>query len=83
MIGQINDPFLDFQVKKKTEKILDRVNQESETVGSSSMKRIADHLSGDAAKDNPVELWGTRIGRTLGFLFMIGLLLYLISTYLL
>jgi len=70
---------------------LERLNEQSEVVGTSSMARSAraslgragDHLSGaDAPADDPIEVWGTRIGRGLGLIFFIGLLIYMAVTYL-
>ncbi len=66
---------------------LDRVEAESETIGSSSfvrMARQAQNHFGAADKDglDAAEIWGTRIGRTAGLIFAIGLLIYLIVTYL-
>ena len=77
----------DARNQEESARILERVAQESETVGTSSMHRIAgrvtSHISGDADPDNPVEVWGTRIGRTLGLVFFIGLAIYMIKTYIL
>jgi len=66
---------------------IDRVQAESETVGTSSFVRMADraknHMSAaDKDSDDHIEVWGTRIGRGLGLLFAIGLVIYLINTYL-
>ncbi len=73
--------------KKEAQRILKQVGDESEIFGTSSMKRVADrvsnHLDGDADKDNQIELWGTRIGRSLGMIFFAGLVIYLLTTYVL
>jgi uncharacterized membrane protein len=66
---------------------LDRVGAESETVAGSTFVRMADrarnHLgAADKDEDDRIEVWGTRIGRVLGLLFAIGLVIYLVSTYL-
>jgi hypothetical protein len=53
---------------------LDRVKRDSESFLGSSMGRAADHFSGkDAPQDNPAELWGRRVGRTLSLLGVIVL----------
>lgn len=57
---------------------LDRVARDSETLGSSSLARAArrtgDHFAGtDAPENDPIELWGRRIGRGLSLLGVIGL----------
>jgi len=72
-------------------RILERVAQESETVGTSSTKRVAerikDHLNAndvgknDFGENEWAELWGTRIGRILGAVFVAFLILYLLRTY--
>ncbi|MBO0346768.1 hypothetical protein J0X15_16190 [Roseibium sp. CAU 1637] len=66
---------------------LDRVAAESETIGSSTFVRMAkraqDHLgAADKAKTDPVEIWATRIGRSAGLIFALGLLIHLFLTYL-
>lgn len=71
---------------EESQKILDRVARESETVGTSSFVRTADRVRGhfnadDADHDKWAEVWGTRIGRVLGILFFIGLVIYLFRTY--
>ena len=38
---------------------------------------------GDDAPDDPIELWGRRIGRTLGYAFALYLIWHLLSTYVL
>ena len=68
---------------------LNRLGAESETVGSSTVARMAqrasDHFSAkDArtdAKDDPIELWGRRIGRGLSLVAFVALAIYLILTY--
>lgn len=66
---------------------IDRVQSESETVGTSSFVRMAerakDHMSAaDKDADDEIEVWGTRIGRGLGLIFAVGLAIYLFVTYL-
>jgi len=66
---------------------LDRVEAESETIVGSTFARMAnrarDHLSAaDKDEDDRIEVLGTRIGRSLGVLFAIGLVIYLWVTYL-
>ena len=78
--------------KKSTDEeareILERVAQESETIGTSSLRRVADrvktHVSAHDANQNEwAEVWGTRIGRALSVIFFIVLVSYLIKTYIL
>lgn len=79
--------------KAEAKRILERVAQESETVGTSSTKRVAEraknHLKANDVDKNGTgenewaELWGTRIGRTLGAIFLIILIVYLLKTYIL
>ena len=61
--------------------------RESETVVGSTFVRMADrardHMSAaDKDADDHIEVWGTRIGRSLGLMFAIGLVIYLAVTYL-
>ena len=71
----------------ESKRILERVQQESETVGTSSMGRVAERLKSHARADDAdqeiwTEVWGTRIGRILGAAFAIGLIVHLVQTYL-
>lgn len=53
---------------------LDRVKRDNESFLGSSMARAADHFSAkDAPPDNPAELWGRRVGRTLSLLGVVVL----------
>ncbi|WP_269585090.1 hypothetical protein [Roseibium sp. Sym1] len=66
---------------------LDRVEAESETIVGSTFVRMADrakkHMSAaDKDENDEIEVWGTRIGRGLGLVFAIGLVIYLAVTYL-
>lgn len=70
----------------EAKRILERVAQESETVGTSSTTRVANrvkkHLAAEDIGENEwAELWGTRIGRILGAVFAIALIIYLLQTY--
>ena len=72
----------------EAKRILERVAQDSETVGASSMRRIAERVKGhvsaeDADQNEWAELWGTRIGRVLGAIFFVVLVIYLFRTYVL
>ncbi|MDJ0612735.1 MAG: hypothetical protein QNJ29_03605 [Rhizobiaceae bacterium] len=78
------------QTPEETEaqKILDRVANDSETVGTSSMRRVAERMKGhvsaeDADQNDWAEKWGTRIGRILGLIFVIALVTHLLRTYVL
>lgn len=70
----------------ESKRILERVAQESETIGTSSVKRVAErvkgHLSAEDTDENEwAELWGKRIGRTLGLVFVVILIIHLLRTY--
>lgn len=72
--------------EEEAKRILERVAQESETVGTSSVKRVAErvkgHLSANDTQENEwAELWGKRIGRTLGAIFVVVLIIHLLRTY--
>ena len=67
-------------------RLLDRLGDEAETIGTSSLARTAerarDNLSGDNAEArDPIEIWGTRIGRGLGLVFAVVLAVYLAVRY--
>lgn len=70
------DAFREWMMAKQEtpDEINKRAARESETLLSSSMKRAADHLTGeDAPPDDPIEKWGRRVGRTLGVIVAIYL----------
>jgi hypothetical protein len=73
--------------KAESDRILDGVARDSETVGASSARRAADRARGhfmgsDAEKDDRVEVWGRRVGRLLSLAFLVGLVWYMAVTYL-
>ena len=67
----------------ESRRILERVSQEAESGGRSMVdratKRARDHvLAADVEQDDWAEHWGTRIGRTLAAVLVIGLIVWLI-----
>ena len=72
--------------QQEAKQTLARVDAEGETLGTSSFARTAnkakDHLgASDMNPDDPIEVWGTRIGRIGAALFAIILVLWLISHF--
>lgn len=70
--------------EKESRRILDRIARESEGGGRSYLSRksaqVRDHLSAaDVDKADSIEHIGTRIGRILGFVLTIGIVLWLIN----
>lgn len=81
------EPKLD-ERQKEAQRILDRVARDNEGVGTSSMARVADKVSGHfAANENPeddqIEIMGKRIGRALSAIAVVILVIYLVNTYIL
>lgn len=75
---------------EEARRILERVERESETVGTSSMARTTqkfrDNLAGidgNEEDNDPIEVLGKRIGRSLGWIAVIFLIIYLLNTYIL
>jgi hypothetical protein len=63
----------------ESKRILRQVNRESDQPGFAPIDRLQNHLSAnDIDKTDPLEVWGTRIGRSLGLVIMISLLLAII-----
>lgn len=71
--------------EKESRRILDRVSREADSgtpnflTGAS--RRLRDHVTAvNATQDDPIEYWGTRVGRGLGFIIslviIVGLLIY-------
>ncbi|TLP46947.1 MULTISPECIES: hypothetical protein [Cohaesibacter] len=72
--------------RMEAERTLKRVDMDSEAIGTSTLARAAGrakgHLGGsDVDPNDPIELWGTRIGRSAGAIFAIILVLWLISHF--
>jgi len=67
----------------ESRRILDRVEREAH-VGTPSFvgaatRRLRDHVTAvTAAQDDPVEYWATRVGRMLGFVISVALIVGLI-----
>jgi len=69
--------------ESEARRILERVARETEPGGASPVMRAAkgarDHVMAvDADLSDPIEYWGTRIGRVLGLVIAIGLLAWLV-----
>ncbi|PDQ18851.1 hypothetical protein CN311_22480 [Mesorhizobium sanjuanii] len=67
----------------ESRRIIERLAHETEPGGTSFIARTAkgarDHVAAaDADRSDPIEYWGTRIGRALGLLITIGLLVWLV-----
>ena len=68
----------------ESRRILDRVAKESDSGGFALLGRTAgrarNHLSAaDADQSDWAEVWGTRIGRTIGAAAIVGLLVWALS----
>jgi hypothetical protein len=68
---------------KESRRILERVARETDPAGNSFVARatkgLHDHVTAaDADRADPIEVWGTRIGRTLGLLLALGLMVWLV-----
>lgn len=73
---------------REAREALAAVHRDGETLGTSSLARVAGragkHLSAaDVPENDPVEMWGTRIGRVLSVIFVVALVIYLIDAYVL
>ena len=66
----------------ESRRILERVSHESDPSSASLPARAANRAqehfaAADADRSDPIELWGTRIGRTIGLVVTIGLIIWL------
>lgn len=74
----------DDEERAESRRILKRVSQEAEAVGGRlAMERVAgrarDHLSAKGVdRGDWAEYWGTRIGRALGALFLLAMIVWLV-----
>ncbi|RWA62861.1 hypothetical protein EN836_30550 [Mesorhizobium sp. M1C.F.Ca.ET.193.01.1.1] len=69
--------------ENESRRILERIERETAPGGASFIARAAkgarDRVTAaDADRSDPIEYWGTRIGRTLGLIIAIGLLAWLV-----
>ncbi|RCW84266.1 hypothetical protein [Phyllobacterium bourgognense] len=65
----------------ESRRIIERINRESASQGTTIVERTKDHFSaGDADSADPIEVWGTRIGRFLGLLVLIAMIIWVISS---
>ncbi|WP_319533769.1 hypothetical protein [uncultured Cohaesibacter sp.] len=72
--------------QREAEQALSRVEMEGEALGASSFARSANKAKGhftaqDVDPDDPVEKWGTRIGRGAGAIFAIILVIWLVDHF--
>ena len=66
----------DEESRNESRRILDRVGQQSENAMLHRMRR---HVAADDAKqDDPIEVWGTRIGRLIAMTVLVAMILWLI-----
>ena len=66
----------------ESRRILDRVNHETASGGLSVIERTKGHFSAeDADAADPIEIWGTRIGRFLGLLVLIAMFIWFLSSF--
>jgi len=73
----------DKEREAESRRIIERVSREAESGGRSAIDRATtrarDHLdAADVDRDDWAEYWGTRIGRVLGAVFVVGLLGWLV-----
>jgi len=67
----------------ESRRILDRIAREADSSampqGSRTAQRVHDHLTAaDTDPADPIEYWGTRIGRAIGLVVTIGLIVWLV-----
>lgn len=86
MAKQKNHKVVEDERKREAQRILNRVEREVEQVGASTMARTAnkvrDHFMGEEkSRNDPAEIWGKRIGRSLAVIVFIGLAISLYVNY--
>ena len=72
----------DDQKKRESQRIIDRIQKESEGGGmlGSTVRRVENHLGAkDADQNDWAEVWGTRIGRSIGAFVVVVLFIYLVN----
>jgi hypothetical protein len=65
---------------RESRRILDRIDQETGSdLVSRTGRRLGDHLAAaDVDQKDRIEVLGSRIGRTLGFLITVGIIVWLV-----
>jgi hypothetical protein len=53
--------------------------REGTAIGDTMLSGITDHFAAKDAPDDPIEIWGRRIGRILALVVVLGLIGYLMS----
>jgi ferric-dicitrate binding protein FerR (iron transport regulator) len=67
---------------EEARRALAQVERETTTVGGSALARAVRHLgAADAPKDDPIEIWGRRIGRVLSLVFALYLVTWLVDWF--
>ena len=75
---------------RASEEALAGVVRDAEVIGTSGFARMARHTgerleahfgAADAEPDDRIEVWGRRIGRGLGLIFAVVLVVHLVRTY--
>ncbi len=65
----------------ESRRILDRIERETAGAGNTIVTRAKGHFAAeDADATDPIEVWGTRIGRFLGLLVLIAMFIWLLSS---
>jgi hypothetical protein len=69
------------QTDTESRRIIERIDRESASGGTSIVERTKGHFSADDADSaDSIEVWGTRIGRFLGLLVLIAMIIWVISS---
>ena len=70
---------------EESRRILDRIAKETDPSGSLAVRaarRVEKHMRAeDADQADPIEVWGTRIGRVIGLVLLVVLLGWLLSYF--
>ena len=67
--------------RREAQSVLDRAERESETVLRTTFEGAHKRSGPPADEDDPIEQLGRKIGRSAGAVFALGLVVYLIWTY--
>lgn len=67
--------------RREAQSVLDRAERESETVLRTTFEGAHKRSGAPVDEDDPIEQLGRKIGRSAGMVFALGLVVYLIWTY--
>lgn len=79
---------IESEEQSESRRILERVARDTESIGASSMARVASRVAAhfradDNTEDDAVEIWGKRVARLLALIAFVWLVYHILTRYIL